>query len=162
MTLRQTIPSTQTLPRAGFQVGVGFQVTPKLLISLVPGERFELPTNGLQIGESGFRSFKQKDNKNNQMLQKGASRGAFFMSQNVATSTIDFQSLSRSRGSSTRHETRHGRGPRASTRQLLEVGFNSTDVTRVTFWDVELVLFYLQTKEGRLAKGRVLTWDLRH
>jgi hypothetical protein len=65
MTIRQTIPSPQTLPRAGLHVGVGSRVIAKLLISLVPGERFELPTNGLQNSESGFRKFKQKDSKNN-------------------------------------------------------------------------------------------------
>jgi hypothetical protein len=39
-----------------------------LLILLVPGEGFEPPANGLQISESGLRTFKQKDNKNHWML----------------------------------------------------------------------------------------------
>jgi hypothetical protein len=43
-----TIPSPQTLPRADLRVGVASKLVSKLLISLVPGERFELPTNGLQ------------------------------------------------------------------------------------------------------------------
>jgi hypothetical protein len=75
-----------------------------LLISLVPRERFELPTNGLQIRPSSSLGFKQKESKNNQMLD----RGAFFMSQSLATATIGFQRFSDSGGSSTRHETRHG------------------------------------------------------
>jgi hypothetical protein len=88
-----------------------------LLISLVPGERFELPTNSLQIRLSSSLAFKQKESKNNQMLQKGALQRAFFMSQSVAKATIDFQGFSDSGGSSARHETRHGR-VRAEWRRL--------------------------------------------
>jgi hypothetical protein len=74
------------------------------LVLLVPGEGFETPANGLQIRPSSSLGSKQKESKNNQMLDGGA----FFMSQSLATATIGFQGFSRSGGSSTRHETRHG------------------------------------------------------